>query len=118
MRFIFYDLDLHEQILRAALIPCLKTFKKDYVFYSVSDLSTQELEIIEGADYIIFYMISIPENYPAIRNFIKINKINAKTVALCKNNMEGISAVGNGSNYALRIPLEAEKIMHCYNYFN
>lgn len=117
MNLLFHYVDIHEQTIRDVLSAYLSEHGETCNFLSVSrvtDVIPNSREPDSSSKYLAFYAMSSKHEPLRIRGFIKKHHLQAKIIALCETDEEGIRALGNGSDYALLIPLSAEKIIYCY----
>lgn len=116
MIFVFYHIDAYKEMLKEVLLHYGRDKGLKVEFYSIADdISGNQVvkDSCKEKEYIIFYRISKPFDAKRLWKAMKKYKIKAKLVALCLNYQEGILAVSNGSDYALCLPLQADKIIQC-----
>lgn len=118
MEIVFYRVGGYEGILKKVLAEYLEEQEIIGTFHTISN---QEDRIYheEGKEreYLIFYRGYISSEYEKARVFIKKNCICAKIIALCRDDIDGINAMGMGSDYAIRLPLKREAVIHCCRFF-
>lgn len=118
MKFVFHKIGICERIIQTVLSDYLQTQGIAGTFYSISNQKNWSPTGKEKeADYLVFYRIYVPYEPERTRIFIKKSNMKAKIVALCRNDHDGIKALEKGSDYALRLPLSPETIIHCYKHF-
>lgn len=114
MKFVFYNIAPYAQVLREAMLANLHADSKEKTFYCIEEQTLENLP--DCAEYIIFYLFSDKNRCEQIYEQTKGDRWKIKKVALCKNYEEGITAMEKGNDYALKVPIEKEKVLCCLNY--
>lgn len=79
--------------------------------------STNDLHLSQEKSYLLFYHRTDQKKGQKIREEIRKACKNVCYVALCRDYGEGINSMGRGDFYALKLPLDREKIIRCYEHF-
>lgn len=114
MEFVFYNIASYVQALDDELLSNLHIGSNAKVFHCIGEQALKGLPT--GTEYIVFYLFSDKKGCKQICEMSKGNKWKIKKVALCKDYREGITAMEKGNDYALKVPIEKEKLLYCINY--
>lgn len=114
MDFVFYDIRSYISLLEEELTGYMQTYGRECTFHHIRGQMLKCLP--DDREYIIFYQFSDREGYEQIRRLTATNRHMIKRVALCMDNDEGIRALGKSNDYALKIPIEREKVLRCIKY--
>lgn len=114
MEFVFCNIASYAQVLCDELLANMHTDDENKIFYCTEGQTLKNLPT--GIEYIVFYLFSDKKGCEQICELSKGKNWKIKKVALCKNYEEGITAIEKGNDYALKIPIEKEKVLSCINY--
>lgn len=113
MDVIFYNIEDYSSILKCMLSPYFLSLPFQTEYYDIvanqkdSTVSIQQSNQIQ----VLFYLI---QNQEIVTRRNKLNKAQSiYYIAICKDYEQGIQAVRNGSDYALQIPLQEDKVKRC-----
>lgn len=109
MEIIFYNMKEYASQLRMTMEPYISEHFIEAHYSSSQNLSQGEKSL---KNHLIFYQM---QDAPNIIGLDK-KQYSFRKVALCKNNEQGIEAIGNGSDYALLLPLNKNKILSCCHF--
>lgn len=118
MTFILHNIGIYEQLIMHVISGYLSSQGEDGVFLSAARLNAGIISKNNSeTNYMIFYRLSDPDSTKNIQSFIRRNHLQAKIIALCCNDAEGITALGSGSDYALLLPPDPVRLLHCCKKF-
>lgn len=81
------------------------------------NLDTQPPELDENENYLLFYRSANAEEEDKARSYACENKLKVSFASLCNTDEEGIASMRKGDIYALKLPLQRQKIIQCCQHF-
>lgn len=112
---IFWNIGNYSQYIAGILFKHFNLNGIPNTFHYVS--MPDDLKLVKEKKYLLFYPWEESGIEKELRRKIKSAGLNVSFVALCRDYKAGMHSIGKGDFYALKIPLEKEKIIRCYEYF-
>lgn len=112
---IFWNLGPHGQAIADAIGRCFGAKGMAGAFHYVQ--GGEEPQLRQGRRYLLFYRAEDRDTARRAREKVRREKLDVDFVAVCVNYSQGIEAMDRGDSYALKVPLEQEKVARCYERF-
>lgn len=113
---VFWNIGIYGQSIADAIECCFGAKGMLGAFHYVQ--GEEEPQLAQGRKYLLFYRADDRETARRARAKAEREKLDVEFAAVCVDYGEGIAAMDQGDSYALKVPLEQEKIIHCYERFS